>query len=221
MFLCLNVSSGTEQHSGSVTIDIKYKALIILQMLHCLWSKWAVLSVLYLLSLVPQLSHTIFWHLPVGILTSLSLTFSYVAGHFQMSWISGLWSPALLPHFSAKNPFSILMLWHWRKWSNSILHAEILSCSEWDPGLDLWGRKLTFGHRYWLDEAEATMEKTLLVSQKALSSWQFCNPTMCLYQHWQRKLGECRNRWKDSWYHLQNASNIRLKAVLFLLAPFL
>lgn len=74
-FLCLNLSSSTEECSGSMTTDIRYKALIIWQMLHFLWSKWAVLSALYLLSLLPQLSRMMFWHLlPVSIHTSLSLS---------------------------------------------------------------------------------------------------------------------------------------------------
>lgn len=172
MFLCLNLSSSTEQ---CMTTGIKYEALIIWQMLHFLWSKWAGLSALYLLNLLLQLCCIIFWHLPVSIHTSLSLTFSYAVEHFQMSRTSGLWSPALLPHSPAKKPLQ----------HPSVVASEqmVKLCSpcwstlgsEWDPRLDLWGRNFTFGHRCWLDEAEVSSVVALLVSQKSASSWRLCN----------------------------------------------
>lgn len=97
---------------------------------------------------------------PYDIMTSscqhpdCSESLSHVAENFWMSRISELGSPALLPHSPVKNTFSIPVLWHWGKWSNSIVRAQVVSCSEGDPGLDWWGRNLAFGRSCGPDEAE-------------------------------------------------------------------
>lgn len=149
MFLCLSLSSSTEQCSGNTTT---YRALIIWQMLHFLWSKWAVLSALYLFSLLPQLTCVMFWHLlSVTIHTSLKsvLFFSYRIEHFQMSRINRLCylSPVLLPHSPAEN-----LLQH----PDTVAFEQMLKlhfpcCSAfysgWRCRLNWQGINLTFGHR--------------------------------------------------------------------------
>lgn len=115
LFLPVDALPKPAQCSGSVTMDTKHRALTL---------TWAVLSgscrncPVWDPDLLPVSSRTSLVWLPPS----------------ELSRVTWLWSPALWSHFPAKSPFSI-QIWWWSQWPNSILHAKVLSCSGWDPGL--------------------------------------------------------------------------------------
>lgn len=194
LFLPVGALPKPAQCSGSVTMDTKHRALTL---------TWAVLS--------GSCCNCPVWDpdllLPGSSRTSLSLTSSFVAGQNYLVMV-----PCSLIPLPAKSPFSI-WIWWWSQWPNSIFHAKVLSCSGWDPGLG-WEPQMLLMQQGSLRGGHCS-------DPELPSSRQPCHPTLCLYQHWRCRGGDCRVRWKDSVHPLQNSSNVRLKAVLFLLAPFI
>lgn len=187
LFLPVGALPKPAQCSGSVTMDTKHRALTL---------TWAVLSGSCCNCPVwdPDLLH-------VSSRTSLVWL-----PPSELSRITWLWSPALWSHFPAKSPFSI-QIWWWSQWPNSILHAKVLSCSGWDPGLG-WEPQMLLMQQGSPPGVALQWPRASLLTPCASTSTDAAEEGNAA-------------RWKDSVHPLQNSSNVRLKAVLFLLAPFI